>query len=229
MNSNSTIIIGDGFVEVKDKWENANKKMYSFIVENIKKRSDNRNKILVRKACTGIRLEEFTFVNMLKSVEYPFKVYTFAPSDMHIMHDQLFDIDTMKNAFSVGIYISIGDYTAVFCADIPDRVFNVLTRRDIPTYIDYIKIPHHGSEKSLNVLKFFDNDVKVACTTVKTSSLLPRRETIDKYKERSENLFCTNNLNTDEQEEEWGVVETCFSIDSKEIVIRPYGNAKEIK
>lgn len=228
LNNNSDIIVGDGFSGIKNEWENANNTMYSFIIDNLNKRSYNKSKIWVRKACTGMKLEEFKFVNMFTSSEYQFQVCAFAPSDMHILHDQLEDVNTKKNAFSVGLYIIIGDYAAIFCADIPDNVFNNLRPKDIPPYIDYIKIPHHGSRRSLNLLKLFENNVEVACTTVKTGSHLPKKETIDLYKKRSKKLYCTNNLNIEEQEVEWGVIETRFRIDGGGIINKEYGNARKV-
>lgn len=134
-----------------------------------------------------------------------------------------------NNFISVGLVIKIGEIIGVFGADVPDVVFNSLTGDDFPEYIDYVKIPHHGSKNSSSILKLFSKKAEVACTTVNVVNSLPDTVILDKYKEKANRVFCTNDLSINEQKNFRGLIKTTFSVaDENEVLNNTYGNATEV-
>ena len=76
-----------------------------------------------------------------------------------------------KNDFSISLCLDIGDsYFFHYCSDIEDRTINHI----YPDYFGkatFIKIPHHSSKGSANLLDLLPEDKLICCTT--TVSIQP--------------------------------------------------------
>ena len=225
----SIIIVGDGFYCTKDIWAKANNDMYNYIDREYRKSLITKNKVAIEEVCTKMNVKKIKFTDARYNDEYIFEIMAFAPKKYINTRNLIFDRELKNNDISVGLFITIGEFSAVFCADIPDVIFNNLNEDEFPEYVDFIKIPHHGSQYSTKVLKLYKNIPKVACTTVKTSSHLPRKNVVDLYKKRSKEVYCTNDLAMKKQKEKCGVIKTVFDVISGDINSYTYGNAKEIE
>ena len=228
LDKKSTIIVGDGFYCTRDIWEKANNKMYKYIDGEYRKNLTTKNVVAIEEVCTKMNVKKIKFTDVRYNDEYIFEILAFAPKKFLNTRNLIFDRELKNNDISVGLFITIGEYSAVFCADIPDIIFNNLREDEFPEFVDFIKIPHHGSQYSTKVLKLYKNISEVACTTVKTSSNLPRKNVVDMYKKRTKKIYCTNDLDIEEQKEDCGVIETVFDVICGDINSYTYGNAKEI-
>ena len=225
----TTIVIGDGFYETKKEWETASPEMYNYIVSTLEKDLRIKKRTKIRKVSTGMHLKSGLFVDARTGIEHEFEISAFAPSDFENLQRNIKNMPLKKNNISVGLVIKLSKIVGVFSADIPNVVFNELTEEDFPKLVDYIKIPHHGSESSGKILRLFSNQPKVSCTTVNVANNLQTLNIINQYKTRVENLYCTNDLRAKEQQDFWGLLKTTFHIDIQtDIKNEVYGNAKLI-
>lgn len=67
----------------------------------------------------------------------------------------------------------------------------------IPSVYNYIKLPHHGSDNSSNLVNLLDEENKseLGCTTVFASKNLPRENALRNYSNYIKSLHCTSNIN----------------------------------
>lgn len=94
--------------------------------------------------------------------------------------------------------------------------------------IDYIKIPHHCSKSSSEILKLIKNTPGVTCTTVFVANNLPNKELLKKYTKKVRKVYCTNNLEEEDHITDYGTILTRFNIvNTEDINTEVGGNAKE--
>ena len=123
----------------------------------------------------------------------PFEIYAVAPMIGKVRRNIISDNFNRLNDFSIALYIVIGDFSILLTGDIQDQmikyVFNDL-QRDIITP-NVLKIPHHGSKGSLNIMSLFKDDyfVDVAVSTAKYTSGLPRKEALEFYSKYCNKLY----------------------------------------
>ena len=225
----TTIIVGDGFSDTTDKWRKANTIMYDYITRELELSSRSKDKIKIRKADTGMKLVKREYRSAETSISSTLEVESFAPSDSQVLRrksiEQVFD----NNFMSVGLTLKLGEKVAVFCSDVSSTVFNQLGKEDLPSIVDYIKIPHHCSSSSNSLIKKISNKPSVACTTVNVSNHLPDRTLLKKYTEIVTNVFCTNDLSHEMQCYDYGVQKTVINIDRNDYIkFETYGNAKMV-
>lgn len=99
--------------------------------------------------------------------------------------------------------------------------------------IDYIKIPHHGSNTGDYlpvVLKRFGlNAPSVATSTIYAKHNLPKEETLQKYKKWGTNeIYITSDISGANNKEKYGIVYTSFDILEKReypIETKIFGNS----
>ncbi len=225
----SVVVVGNGFFETKHKWEKANKKVFDFISCEIQKPLNTKNKVGILLTCMGKILKKILFIDARNGKEYLFEIDAFAPNEYCNLRRNFCSMDLANNDISVGISLKLGNVSAVFCADIPNVVFNNMQDDCFPEYVDFIKIPHHCSKSSDKLLNLFKNEADIACTTVNTANKLPDCDLLKKYKMKVKKLYCTNDLRECIQSREWGVIQCCFKIDGESIAeTRVFGNAEEV-
>lgn len=131
-----------------------------------------------------------------------------------------------KNDFSISLCLDIGDsYFFHYCSDIEDRTINHI----YPDYFGratFIKIPHHSSKGSANLLDLLPKDKLISCTTTYKSQRLPHEEVLKQYKKRSLYLHSTG---TSDDVNSYGIIEYDFDLFGQyKVDVRLYGNAEVV-
>lgn len=121
----------------------------------------------------------------VRDKKVPFSIYAIAPVTGRVRRDVITDNYSKLNDFSIAISITIGDFSLLLTGDIQDRMIKYIPsnlQKVIPTP-NLLKIPHHGSKHSLNIISLFDNTIPIdaAISTAKKTSHLPRTEALDFY------------------------------------------------
>ena len=125
--------------------------------------------------------------------------------------------------------IALGDFKILLCSDIENDTIDIV-EKDLNTNakeffcntIDFFKIPHHcslGSKNILNLLKnvFISNSVT---TTYNVGNVkLPNDEMLEKYKRKSEKIYCTSNIEKEKNIYNYGIVEFTVNIFERTIKI----------
>lgn len=93
------------------------------------------------------------------------------------------------NDFSVSLLVECGGVNIILAGDIEDDAINKVKRHHIPAKVDYLKIPHHGSEGSLDILNWIDQSIAMAVTTEFSKKKLPRETAINRYKLKTNELY----------------------------------------
>ena len=105
-------------------------------------------------------------------------------------------------------------------------------------FIDYIKIPHHGSKGSDTLMKKFVNlcgySPSVAATTGYRQHKLPNQEILELYKGyKGIELYSTGSIaNFEKEKKQYGIIRTTFDVLEKRkfcIETHLYGNAISIE
>lgn len=140
------------------------------------------------------------------------------------------------NKLSVGIIIEINRIenrlNFLFSGDMEKQTIEAIMQEqedeEIPSIYNYIKIPHHGSEKSSNLVDILDSELKseIGCSTVFCKKELPRMDAIRKYSNFIESLYCTSNINTKNYGN--GVIEVNYDVKNKKSFINFSGTASKI-
>lgn len=131
-----------------------------------------------------------------------------------------------KNDFSISLCLDIDDsYFFHYCSDIEDRTINHI----YPDYFGkatFIKIPHHSSKGSANLLDLLPEDKLICCTTTYKSQGLPHEEVLKLYKKRSLYLHSTG---TSDDVNSYGIIEYDFDLFGQhQVDVRLYGNAEVV-
>lgn len=115
----------------------------------------------------------------------PFSIYAIAPVIGKVRRDVITDNFNKLNDFSIAISIIVGDFSLLLTGDIQNQmiqyVLNSLQTELVTPNI--LKIPHHGSKGSLDIITLFDRSISIdaAISTSKQTSHLPKKEALDAY------------------------------------------------
>ena len=234
LSEESSIILSYGYEKSIDKWENANIKMNQMICKELGKRLSIKKRIDVRTVHEGMSLYQQKFVDVRNSFEYKCDISVFSPFSRMILNRVVNNKDIENNIMSVGLCVKIGEKSIVLCSDVPDVVFNNLREDDFPEFVDYLKIPHHGSINGSIVIRKIKNTPDIASMTVFTNNNLPNSEVIKEYRKKVNQVFCTNDLSKNKQDTFFGIHKCIYRIDkvdnkSNMVSNYLYGNATEIE
>ncbi len=187
-----------------------------------KNRKDKEYKPIGCQICpissnTVVRNKPFDY---LKSglTKYIFDINVFSPHA-----DDLFGISwggpkKKENEYSIGLWLTIGELSVLFTGDITSSIISKIDRNNFPEYVDYIKIPHHGSSEAISFAKLFKGKPKVnsSCTTVYKNSGLPKEEVISKYRKISKHVISTNGAK--EEMYQYGIVKVSIDFTDEEFI-----------
>lgn len=131
-----------------------------------------------------------------------------------------------KNELSISMIIDIDDYYIYLGGDAVNRHIDSINSG----YLEqcrFIKIPHHASNTSRNLLSYLSDNVDTACTTIFSSKDLPRDEILLEYSSLCR-VFSTGAKNS--KQYDFGVVEYEYDFSKEDIdmQVRLFGNAMEI-
>lgn len=132
-----------------------------------------------------------------------------------------------KNDFSISLCLDIDNcYFFHYCSDIEDRTINHIFP-DFFRKATFIKIPHHSSKGSLNLLDLLPKDkLIISCTTTYKSQGLPHEEVLKQYKKRSLYLHSTGSSDVANS---YGIIEYNFDLFGQhQVDVSLYGNAEVV-
>ena len=138
----------------------------------------------------------------------PFRMYTIAPVNGRLREKVIkASPDSALNDFSLAFSVDIGDFSILLTGDVQDRMINT-AREELCGQIytpNLLKIPHHGSNYSTEILSIFDGDdlIDYGITTSKRSSGLPTDEALSIYHSK-----CSHTYKIDSESKKcavWGI------------------------
>lgn len=167
-----------------------------------------------------------------KSEIYPFCIKSISPNSSLLRKRKLSQRQSLhKNDYSIGLILSLGEFDLLFSGDIENTTINNLRLESIPSKFNYIKVPHHTSKSSSNLLKILDGNLEseIACTTSYSQYNLPDVNLIKKYSYYAQKFYCTDCINPSKMiDEDFGIVKVTFDIVRSVALINKQGRAEEI-
>lgn len=157
----------------------------------------------------GLATNMYLYDKVLSIGQYfvPFQLFAVAPCSGKVRKKAINEDCSALNDYSIVLEIIIGDFSILLTGDIQDRMISFVDEDlslSIPTP-NILKIPHHGSEKSLDITGLFDDDwlTDIAVTTAKRSSRLPQDNALQYYNTCCKKVFRV--LPTASENAIWGV------------------------
>lgn len=196
-----------------------------------------RNKMHVNVVSNGMTLETFSCRKGNGYNIYRFAIRSFAPSGEILTANLVKDVKTAGNLFSVGLYISVGEFSIMLAGDVENRTFRIIPDFDICSPVDYVKIPHHASSSAAELVnRLIGLDVaapSVASTTIYRANRLPDPEVLDMYKKWSPQIevYSSGDLDSSKDQERFGIIKTVFDVLQEEeypIETALIGNAVQV-
>lgn len=115
------------------------------------------------------------------------------------------------NAFSISLLIKVGQMNFLFGGDTENDAWKCVPKDDLK-YIDFVKIPHHGSDSASNIIQHVTNrktKALGACTSyVKGKKHLPQSNILNQYGSICDSIYLTRGNN----KKKYGLVEYVFKI-----------------
>lgn len=236
VNDKTTILYPYRLLETATDYDITVKRPVEKIANYLLKYKNNQQKPIL-KACAEfykVPIEMF-FTDIRNQNIYPLEINTYSPISEAIespyAKNYLNKIDLYKNNhhnLSIMMSLALGDFKILLCGDIENysidlvkRDLNGSNREFFSNIIHILKIPHHGSDSSENIIKLLENaSIYNSVTTIYSNKGLPKSEMIDKYKRKSEKVFCTSDL-SNKNKYNYGIVEITASIINRTIKVEP--------
>lgn len=156
---------------------------------------------------------------------YSFQIMSFAPNSTILAERICRNQDEVGNEYSIGLIINIGHFFIMLGGDVENNTINMLDY-ELGDAIDYIKIPHHGSETAkdlVNKMQLLNiMPPSIATSTVFRKHNLPSKTVFAEYKKwGTDELYCTGDLDDENKDQyEYGIIRTSFDVlEKKEYVI----------
>lgn len=190
---NTRIVIPESLLYFYKKLNEKTQLICNDIIDKVAKKKDEEMYDVIC-AQSGLPLINYQIKNNSRLRPYNFMITSISPfSDLLLSQ---YKNDKLKNNnFCIALQLEMEDINLLFTSDIERRTINRFSDNiQLPNNIHYIKIPHHGSDKSqlfLNFLQNIEND-PIACTTVYANSHIPNFELLNQYKGICNKVFCTN-------------------------------------
>lgn len=115
------------------------------------------------------------------------------------------NINQIGVACVIKVFLEEGCVNFMFAADMDNATIELLNseadEEDVPRVYNYIKIPHHGSKKTIGMIDFLrqldGKKSEYASTSVFKSKGLPSLEVLKEYKKVTREIACTSNVEAD--------------------------------
>lgn len=189
---------------------------YKSLFKEIKQKK--RIKMHINSVSNGMTLESFLCRDINSIKKYRFLIRSFAPSGEILTSNMVKNIQTAGNQFSIGLYINIGEFGIMLAGDVENRTFKIIPDFDIEFPIDYVKIPHHASSSSVDLLTRLRalgvSAPSIASTTVFDSNGLPDPLVLNLYKKWSpeNSVYSSGQMDRSKNEYRYGIIHTVFDI-----------------
>lgn len=143
----------------------------------------------------GVATNMHLYNEVLRIGQYivPFQIFVAAPCSGKVRENAVKGNDSALNDYSVVFELIVGDFSIFLTGDVQNRMIGFMSEElcmPIPAP-NILKIPHHGSKDSTDIINIFSDDylTDIAVTTAKRSSRLPRDEALQHYDLRCEKVF----------------------------------------
>lgn len=132
-----------------------------------------------------------------------------------------------KNELSISFILNIDEYYLYFGGDAMNRHIDAIN----PKFLEqcrFVKIPHHSSDTSANLINYLPLEIDTACTTIFSTHELPKDWILQEYCDMGK-VFSTGGKNS--KKYNYGVIEYEYDFSKEEVGmnVRLHGNAIEIK
>ena len=244
-NSSTTILYPNYMLDEKYR----NKKDANNTIEKISKilikRRDNNSKPRTM-ACVGRQciMDDIKFFDIENGGKYGMYVNTYTPLSVVLDKRKAKEFlgentigDIQDNNLSIMMSITIGRLKLLFCGDTEDETItelnDVVNKEEGHFFngvIDYVKIPHHGSDGTLEMFNLLSNvnTVSNSVSTVYRISKIPKIKVLEEYRKKRSKVYCTGHIDKDENISNYGIVKQRFDIINETVKSELIKNAVEI-
>lgn len=182
--------------------------------------SKKRSTFHIRTASELTLIESKTY--LFGEINYPFFILSVSPNSQLITKRLLeTEVNPNKklknNDYSIALRVKFGKFELFFGGDIENININMMKRylNDyIPSSFNLLKIPHHTSNSSKNMLYLLDKTKKsdMCCSTVFRPCNLPDSKLIDSYRLYSKQFLCTGFADRRMDSFEYGCIHIKYDI-----------------
>lgn len=231
---NTEYLIPPHFLNIPNDIVTINNKLEKKIVDDIFEQNTRTN---ANVTCVSVKAQNYNRIKYLslQSLDYsgiPVIIKALTPISGILdkyAHDGINNANI--NELSVSLLVQVGEYHLFFGADAIDLHLMQIDP-DILSNCRFVKIPHHGSDTSLELLNLLPPTLDIAGTTVyHVKGDLPlEEEVIRLYKEKGAHVFCSSGYKK-QLSPIYGVVEYSINIFEKEEIeynIKCLNGAKEL-
>lgn len=201
----------------KDKEEQDLYKKIVTINANGKKKSGT-----IFYGCHNKSIEKIYFLDRKNGIKSNFSINTHAPID-NIISRLPYQKSIDYNDYSIILEININNARFIFTGDVIKSTIEELKKMKFSMQnVVYVKIPHHGSESSIDFIDLLKDDTGIAVTTIFKDNgfnKTPCRKVINRYFEKNFNVFTTNGSYWDgkDSEEKIGIISTRIVVPTSEL------------
>jgi len=177
--------------------------------------------------CDTRSLLKMPLYDIATGEEKTIELYCMTPID-YLLDDKLRKnrqfSNSLLNELSLTLILSFDDYYFYFGGDAPDKTILKSNLKDIER-CRWIKIPHHSSETAKDMISIIDKNIDSAVSTTFFVNGLPKREILNQYNARTNNVYVTQKNVSDNLN--YGMIEYEYKFGGPliELQIKTYGNA----
>ncbi len=175
------------------------------------------------KRCVYSFYLEDTISGDIKSI----KLYCLTPMDF-LLDDKIRSSkklsDSLLNDISLSLILDVDGYCYFFGGDAPDKTLKEVDMNYLYG-CKWIKIPHHGSKTSKEIVQYFNKNVDSAVTASFLTCQLPNKDVLDQYQDITKQVYITQKAKNDVCD--FGMVRYIYSFRNLgvQVNITRFGNA----
>lgn len=153
------------------------------------------------------RVDSFTIMDVVDKISVT--IDTLSPHSTYVNYLITTKGKIDKNQLSTVLFVKVNSYKFVFCSDIENDSIRFLNKAAFSNPI-FIKIPHHGSQTSDDILSIMDTSLSntISCSTIYHRHKLPNSIIMNRYSDCCAQVDCTGSNGTDL----FGIVEYSFDL-----------------
>ena len=172
-----------------------NRSLSASVLEHINKYKGYDRRCKHQPRVQGLAANMYLYNEYLSVGQYAvaFQLFAAAPCSGKVRKNAVDGNYSTLNDYSVVLELIVGDFSVFLTGDVQNRMVGFMSEElsmSIPTP-NILKIPHHGSKDSTDIINLFSDDwlTDIAVTTAKRSSDLPRDEALQYYNSCCEKVF----------------------------------------
>jgi beta-lactamase superfamily II metal-dependent hydrolase len=198
---------------------------FNLINTNLISRRHDSFKVKSVSDSKNLRLDDYE--HKKEGIIYKFDIKSIAPSSELIRKRNQLKTLPIKNNYSIGLHVQFGGLDLLLGGDVENESIRFIETEYIPDSFDMLKTPHHTSRSSDEMLQLLNksNKTNIVCSTVFRSSNLPDTDLINRYREYSEEFFCTGCIYGQNDNDSYGCIRINYDILNKKSTTYLRGNA----